>query len=47
MNAPATDLQYALLAIAMLQRPLHIYLIFALRASNEHSLEGGSERNGD
>jgi hypothetical protein len=47
MNAPATDLQYALLAIAMLQCPLHIYSIFALRASNEHSLEGGSERNGD
>ncbi|KAH8768762.1 hypothetical protein BGZ57DRAFT_898373 [Hyaloscypha finlandica] len=44
MFAPATDLQYAILAIAMLQCPLHIYSIFALRASNEHYLEGGSEK---
>jgi hypothetical protein len=42
--APATDLQYSILAIAMLQCPLHIYSIFALRASNEHYLEGGSEK---
>ncbi|KAH8769469.1 hypothetical protein F5882DRAFT_333458 [Hyaloscypha sp. PMI_1271] len=42
--APATDLQYGILAIAMLQCPLHIYSIFALRASNEHYLEGGSEK---
>jgi hypothetical protein len=44
MYAPATDLQYSILAIAMLQCPLHIYSIFALRASNEHYLEGGSEK---
>jgi hypothetical protein len=44
LYAPATDLQYAILALAMLQCPLHIYSIFALRASNEHYLEGGSEK---
>jgi hypothetical protein len=43
MNTPATDLQYSILGIAMLQCPLHIYSIFALRASNEQYLEGGSE----
>jgi uncharacterized ion transporter superfamily protein YfcC len=44
MNAPATDLQYSILGIAMLQCPLHIYSIFALRASNEHYLQGDSEK---
>ena len=44
MYSPATNLQYSILAIAMLQFPLHIYSIFALRASNEHYLEGGSEK---
>jgi hypothetical protein len=38
----ATDLQSFLLQIAMLQCPLHIYSIFALRASNEGYLENGS-----
>jgi hypothetical protein len=42
MNIPATDLQFAILQIAMLQCPLHIYSIFALRASNERYLENGS-----
>jgi hypothetical protein len=42
MDTPATDLQYTLLSIAMLQSPLHIYSIFALRASNERYLEEGS-----
>jgi hypothetical protein len=41
-SMPATDLQYTLLGIAMLQCPLHIYSIFALRASNERYLEDGS-----
>lgn len=45
LTIPATDLQYSILGIAMLQCPLHIYSIFALRASNEHYLEGDSERN--
>lgn len=31
------------LALAMLQYPLHIYMIFALRAGNEHRLNGDSE----
>lgn len=45
VNTPATDLQYAVLAIAMMQCPLHIYSIFALRASNERFLgNGGSEQ---
>lgn len=43
-NAPATDLQYFILMLAMLQCPLHIYSIFRLRASNERYLEGGSEK---
>jgi hypothetical protein len=38
----ATDTQNFILRIAMLQCPLHIYSIFALRASNERYLEGGS-----
>jgi hypothetical protein len=42
MSITATDLQYSLLTTAMLQSPLHIYSIFALRASNERYLEQGS-----
>ncbi|KAF2180979.1 hypothetical protein K469DRAFT_753060 [Zopfia rhizophila CBS 207.26] len=37
------DIQYAILTIALVQCPLHIYSIFALRAANERYLEGGSE----
>jgi ABC-type multidrug transport system fused ATPase/permease subunit len=37
-----TDLQFSILSIAMWQCPLHIYSIFALRASNERYLEQGS-----
>jgi hypothetical protein len=37
------DIQYTILMIALLQCPLHIYSIFALRAANERYLEGGSE----
>ncbi|KAH7123579.1 hypothetical protein B0J11DRAFT_315464 [Dendryphion nanum] len=45
MSFPATELQRRILGIAMLQCPLHIYSIFALRASNERFLEeGGAER---
>jgi hypothetical protein len=36
-------LKLAVLTLAMLQYPLHIYMIFALRAGNEHLLNGDSE----
>ncbi|KAH7078018.1 hypothetical protein BKA63DRAFT_509505 [Paraphoma chrysanthemicola] len=45
LGGPATELQRFILSVAMLQCPLHIYSIFALRASNEKLLdEGNSER---
>lgn len=45
LGGPATELQRFILSIAMLQCPLHIYSIFALRSSNEKLLdEGSSER---
>lgn len=41
----ATNAQNFIVGVAMLQCPLHIYYIFALRASNESHLEaGGTER---
>jgi ABC-type multidrug transport system fused ATPase/permease subunit len=43
MSVPATQLQYYIPLIAMLQCPLHIYSIFALHASNERYLEEGAE----
>jgi hypothetical protein len=33
----------ALLAVALCQFPVHTYMIFALRTSNEHRLSGDSE----
>jgi hypothetical protein len=36
-------LKLIVLVLAMLQYPLHIYMIFTLRASNEHRLNGDSE----
>ncbi|KAH7088572.1 hypothetical protein FB567DRAFT_524657 [Paraphoma chrysanthemicola] len=45
LGGPATELQRVILSVAMLQCPLHIYSMFALRASNEKLLdEGDSER---
>lgn len=43
IGVSVTQLQYSILSIAMLQCPLHIYSIFALRASNERYLEDGAE----
>jgi hypothetical protein len=37
----ASDTENQLLSVALLQCPLHIYSIFALRASNERYLDGG------
>lgn len=36
-------LKVTVLMLAMLQYPLHIYMIFALRAANEYRLNGDSE----
>jgi hypothetical protein len=42
----ASDAQNFIIGVAMLQSPLHIYSIFALRAANEQYLDSGSmERN--
>lgn len=42
--APSSDKhKLIVLMLAMLQYPLHIYMIFALRAGNEHLLNGDSE----
>jgi hypothetical protein len=35
--------KFTILMLAMLQYPLHIYMIFALRAANDHLLKGDSE----
>ncbi|KAH5160497.1 hypothetical protein HBH69_044600 [Parastagonospora nodorum] len=37
----ASDTDIGILSLALLQCPLHIYSIFALRASNERYLDGG------
>lgn len=37
----ASDTENQILSLALLQCPLHIYSIFALRASNERYLDGG------
>jgi hypothetical protein len=42
----ASDAQNFIISVAMLQCPLHIYSIFALRAANEQYLDaGGAERD--
>jgi hypothetical protein len=41
-NPVTTDAQNIVVGVALLQCPLHIYSIFALRSSNEKYLEAGS-----
>ena len=43
LSIGSDKLKFAVLTLAMLQYPLHIYMIFALRAGNEHLLNGDSE----
>lgn len=40
-----TDLEDSLLAVALLQSPVHIYSIFASRSANEHFLDQGTSEH--